>query len=57
MDKFSHLDENGRARMVDVSGKDSTDRLAIATARVFLNEKTYPLVQKYCQYDSNVPSH
>ena len=45
MDKFSHLDENGRARMVDVSGKDSTDRLAIATARVFLNEKTYKMVQ------------
>lgn len=45
MDKFSHLDENGRARMVDVSGKDPTDRLAIATAKVFLNEKTYKMVQ------------
>ena len=45
MDKFSHLDENGRARMVDVSGKDPTDRLAIATARVFLNKKTYKMVQ------------
>ncbi len=45
MDKFSHLDENGRARMVDVSGKDPTDRLAIATAKVFLNEKTYTMVQ------------
>ena len=45
MDKFSHLDENGRARMVDVSGKDSTDRLAIATAKVFLNEKTYKMVK------------
>ena len=31
MDKFTHLDENGRARMVDVSNKKSTDRLALAT--------------------------
>ncbi len=45
MDKFSHLDENGRARMVDVSEKKETDRLAIATAKVFLNEKTYKMVQ------------
>lgn len=45
MDKFSHLDENGIARMVDVSEKDSTDRLAVATAKVFLNEKTYKMVR------------
>lgn len=45
MDKFTHLDENGRARMVDVSNKESTDRLALATGKVFLNDKTYTMVK------------
>lgn len=45
MDKFTHLDENGKARMVDVSNKESTDRLALATGKVFLNEKTYRMVK------------
>lgn len=45
MDKFTHLDENGRASMVDVSNKKSTDRLALATGKVFLNDKTYTMVK------------
>lgn len=45
MDKFTHLDENGRARMVDVSNKESTDRVALATGKVFLNDKTYTMVK------------
>ena len=28
--EFSHLDEQGKAKMVDVSGKDATERIAIA---------------------------
>jgi len=35
-DGFTHLDDKGRARMVDVSGKDVTDRTAIAEAYVTL---------------------
>lgn len=45
MDKFTHLDENGRARMVDVSNKEPTDRVALATGKVFLNDKTYTMVK------------
>lgn len=32
--EFSHLDEQGKAKMVDVSGKDITERTAIATGSI-----------------------
>ncbi len=38
--EFTHLDAQGRARMVDVSDKDETDRLAIAGARVVMRPET-----------------
>ncbi|MEY4009845.1 MAG: cyclic pyranopterin monophosphate synthase MoaC, partial [Actinomycetota bacterium] len=31
---FSHLDDSGNARMVDVSGKEATKRRAVARATV-----------------------
>jgi cyclic pyranopterin phosphate synthase len=37
MEGFTHLDESGAARMVDVSGKDVTARSATATGRVLLS--------------------
>ena len=37
---FTHLDSEGRARMVDVSDKHETDRLAIAGARVVMRPET-----------------
>jgi indole-3-glycerol phosphate synthase len=37
---FTHLDAEGRARMVDVSDKRETDRLAIAGARVVMRPET-----------------
>ncbi len=36
-DSFSHLDESGAARMVDVSGKDVTARSATASGRVLVS--------------------
>jgi len=36
-DRFTHLDERGAARMVDVSGKDITVRTATASGRVLLS--------------------
>lgn len=42
--KLTHLNEKGRARMVDVSEKDKTKRTATAYARVILNEETFNLV-------------
>jgi indole-3-glycerol phosphate synthase len=37
---FTHLDEEGRARMVDVSDKTETDRVAAAGARVVMRPET-----------------
>jgi indole-3-glycerol phosphate synthase len=37
---FTHLDAQGRARMVDVSDKQETDRVAIAGARVVMRPET-----------------
>jgi cyclic pyranopterin phosphate synthase len=37
MERFTHLDEAGAARMVDVSGKDVTARSATASGRVLLS--------------------
>lgn len=38
MSKLSHTDEAGAARMVDVSGKADTSRIATATGRIDMNE-------------------
>lgn len=38
MQKFTHLNASGEANMVDVAGKKSTDRLAVAQAVVLLGE-------------------
>ena len=38
--EFSHLDAQGRARMVDISEKGETDRVAIAAARVVMRPET-----------------
>jgi len=38
--RFTHLDSEGRARMVDVSDKAETDRVAIAGARVVMRQET-----------------
>lgn len=44
-DRLTHLDEQGRARMVDVSGKEATVREAMARARVLLAPATLALVR------------
>src|SRR5512142_2843326 len=44
MEKLSHLDEQGRARMVDVSAKAVTDRIAIARAFVRMRRETLELI-------------
>jgi cyclic pyranopterin phosphate synthase len=44
MSGFTHLDESGRARMVDVSDKDVTHREATARAVVFMQPETARLI-------------
>lgn len=43
MAELTHFDEQGRARMVDVSDKAKTHRTAVARGRVRLNAETYAL--------------
>ena len=38
---LSHLDKAGKASMVDVSGKDATERIASARVRVKLNSEAF----------------
>ena len=44
--KLTHLDESGRARMVDVGAKESVQRTALAEGRVFLSPGTPTLIEK-----------
>ena len=39
-ERLSHLDEDGHLRMVDVGGKDATDRVATAEAQVVMEPGT-----------------
>lgn len=41
---FTHLDDRGQARMVDVGAKAATARVAVAEALVRLSPKTYKLL-------------
>ena len=45
MSDFTHFNDQGRARMVDVGEKSITRRTATAMARVFVNENTFSLIQ------------
>lgn len=44
--KLTHLGRGGEARMVDVSGKPTTARLAVAEGRVIMAAKTLDIVVK-----------
>ena len=46
MAEFTHFNESGRARMVDVGAKASTERLATAQAMVFLQPETLEKIQQ-----------
>ena len=45
MGELSHLDEKGRAKMVDIGAKMVTERKAVASASVLLNEETLALIK------------
>ena len=42
---LSHIDESGKARMVDVGGKDITERVAVAACEVHMQQATFDLVK------------
>ncbi len=42
---FTHFNEKGKAYMVDVGDKSDTNRVAVASAKVFVNKKTFDLIK------------
>jgi len=47
MDQLSHIDDEGRIRMVDTSDKSATTRHAVASARVLMSSDTVRAVQQH----------
>jgi cyclic pyranopterin phosphate synthase len=45
MERLTHVDSSGAARMVDVSGKDVTARTAVATGRVLVSPRVVELLR------------
>ncbi|MBQ9686402.1 MAG: cyclic pyranopterin monophosphate synthase MoaC [Oscillospiraceae bacterium] len=45
MADFTHFNEQGRAKMVDVGAKPVSGRTAVAASRVLVNENTFRLIQ------------
>ena len=45
MTDFTHFNEQGRARMVDVSGKEPTDRTAVAAGTVRMQPSTVEAIR------------
>jgi cyclic pyranopterin phosphate synthase len=45
-DRLTHVDEQGAARMVDVSGKSTTQRVATASGRVLITPATADLLRR-----------
>ena len=45
MSDFTHFNEQGRAKMVDVGEKAVSQRVAVAAGRVLVNKETFALIQ------------
>ena len=45
MAEFTHFNEQGRAKMVNVGEKPLTQRIALAAGRVLVNEETFQLIR------------
>ena len=45
MADFTHFNEQGRAKMVDVGEKPVSQRVAVAAGRVLVNENTFALIR------------
>ena len=45
MSKLTHLDEHGRAKMVDVGHKPDTERVAVARGEIHMRKETLDLIR------------
>ena len=41
---LTHLDEKDRPKMVDVSGKEDTTRVAVASGKITMSQKAYDMI-------------
>ena len=48
MNLFSHLDENGDARMVDISDKEVTSRMAVASGKISMSPYCFTMLLGGC---------
>ena len=46
VDRLTHVDESGKAHMVDVGGKPETERVAVARGEVHLQLKTLAMINQ-----------
>ncbi|MBN1883034.1 MAG: cyclic pyranopterin monophosphate synthase MoaC [Deltaproteobacteria bacterium] len=44
--KLTHIDDHGSAKMVDVSEKPKTERIAVAAGRVLVTPETFALIRE-----------
>lgn len=54
MAEFTHIDDDGRVRMVDVTDKKPTDRTAIAFGRITMSSETFDLIKDHKVAKGNV---
>ena len=43
--KSSHFDNKGSARMIDISSKKITKRIAVACSKIFMKKKTFEMIK------------
>jgi cyclic pyranopterin phosphate synthase len=54
MTDFTHLDDKGHVRMVDVSDKQATLRTAVARGRIFMSPETFDKIRNQSVKKGNV---
>jgi cyclic pyranopterin phosphate synthase len=54
MPSFTHIDTEGRVRMVDVTAKDPTDRTAVAQGVISMNPQTFEMILNQTAKKGNV---
>ena len=54
MQNFTHIDNKGHVRMVDVTGKQPSDRIAVAQGVVTMNPETFEMIYNQAVKKGNV---
>lgn len=54
MPEFTHIDDEGRVRMVDVTDKLPTDRTALAMGKITMSPETFDLIKDHKVAKGNV---